>query len=74
MAATTYDEALHDFEVAMEEAQADNPEVEVDACDMVVAVAWDIEDDEVVSELCRTQLGWVPRELEGRLGRKDWIE
>lgn len=71
---TTLDEAAYEVEVIMEEAQADNPEVEVDFSDAVVAACWSIADDNLAREVCRTQLGYVPLELRARLGAKDWLD
>lgn len=63
----TIEEATHEFEVALEEAAADNPDMEIDPADMIAAVSWSIENDDVARELCRTQLGFVPHDLVGRL-------
>lgn len=71
---TTYEDAVHEFEVALEEAQADMPDMDIDPADMIVAVSWSIESDDIVRELCRTQLGFVPFDLESRLGRQDFLE
>jgi hypothetical protein len=75
MALTTIEEAQYEVEVAVQEAQADNPEVGADdiAHDMVISIAYNCT-PEVARELCRREFGWVPQELEAWLGRKDWID
>lgn len=71
----TYEDAQHELQVSIAEAMADNPEAGEDdiAHDMVVSVAWNCT-DEIALELCRTEIGSVPYDLEARLGRKDWID
>jgi hypothetical protein len=75
MALKTVEEANHELEVAIEEAIGDNPELTADEIwfDMMVATAWNIEDDDTAREFCRRQCGSIPYDLEGRLGRKNWI-
>jgi hypothetical protein len=75
MTITTIEDAEHELQVSIDEAIADNPDVGPDdiAHDVVVAVAWNCT-DEVALELCRTQIGSVPYDLEARLGRKDWVQ
>lgn len=72
---TTIEEAQHELQVSIEEACADNPDVNPDDIhhDMVAATAWNCT-DEVALELCMRELGAVPFDLEGRLGRKDGLE
>lgn len=70
----TIDEARYEVAVILEEALADNPEIEVSASDAVSAACGSIEDDSVALELCRIELGVVPSDLEHRLGRKDWLD
>lgn len=71
---TTLDEAQAALATAMSDVMGDNPDASEDdvAHDMVVAVAFECT-DEVALELCRTELGSVPFDLERRLGRQDWI-
>jgi hypothetical protein len=68
-------DAQHELQVSIQEACGENPDVSEDdvAHDMVVSVAWNCT-DEVALELCRTEIGSVPYDLEARLGRKDWIQ
>jgi hypothetical protein len=73
---TTVEEAQHELQVAIEEVAADmdcSPDDIDIAHDMIVSVAWNIEDDDVAREFCRREIGWVPHDLEGRLGKKDWV-
>lgn len=68
-------DAQHELQVSIQEACGENPDVNPDdvAHDMVSSVAWNCT-DEVALELCRTELGWVPFDLEARLGKQEWVE
>lgn len=70
----TLDDAQHELQVSISEACAENEDVNPDdvAHDMVSSVAWNCT-DAVALELCRRELGHVPYDLEGRLGKRDWI-
>lgn len=72
---TDYDEAYRELEAAVRDTIADNPEVSEDDVwhDMVASIAL-MCDDATALELCRTQLGSVPFDLEARLGRGDWVQ
>lgn len=72
---TTVDQANIELEAAIADMRSEFGE-EVDDCvaDLVEGVAYNIENDEVAREFCRTQLGYVPLILEGRLGRIDWLD
>ena len=70
---TNIDAAIAAFWDAEADIQADlGEDVEVEYKDIVLAVAWEMDDD-TARELCRIKLGWIPYELEGRLGRADWL-
>lgn len=69
---TNIDAAEDAFNAAESDAQADNPGIEIEWHDLVVSVAFDC-DAPTALELCRTKLGYVPHDLESRLGVKDWI-
>lgn len=67
-ALTAYKAAEHDYAFDSEQA-----EIEFDARDIVVSVSFDM-DDPTLLELCRIQLGFVPWELQPRLGNIDFLE
>lgn len=68
------EDAQHELQVAIDEACAENEDVNPDdvAHDMVSSIAW-MCTDEVALELCRRELGSVPFDLEARLGKGDWV-
>ena len=69
------DEARHEVWAMEQDAIADfGDEYEYDHRDFVVSACFDIADDDLARELCRVELGFVPYELEPRLGRKDWVQ
>lgn len=71
---TTLEDAQHEVWAMRKDAEADyGDEVEISHSDLVVSACFNITDDAVARELCRVELGWIPLELEGRLGRKDWV-
>lgn len=71
----TVEDAQHEVWAMRKDAEADQgEEMEIDQRDLVVSVAWSIDDDAVALELCRVELGFVPYELEDRLGQRDWID
>lgn len=61
---TDYDAAVNAFNVAMSDVEGDQPDVEPDdyAHDMCAMIAMQC-DAETARELCRTQLGFVPRDV-----------
>lgn len=71
---TTIEDAQAEVQAVLSDATADNPEVEVDHADAVVSACFSIEDGILARELCRIELGYVPRELQSRLGKHDWLE
>jgi hypothetical protein len=71
---TTLEDAQAEVLAMRADAEADNPEIELDHADLVVGVMFSIADDDLARELCRVELGHVPLELEARLGKKDWLE
>lgn len=71
----TLEDAQHEVWAMEQDAIADNgDEIVIDHGDLVVSACFNIEDDNLARELCRVELGFVPYELEARLGRKDWLE
>ncbi len=71
---TTLEDAQHEVQVFGDEYRADMGEdVEIDHGDVVVSICWNIEDDKLARELCRVELGWIPLELQPRLGKTDWV-
>jgi len=72
----TYDEALDMFESMCDDVRADFGEdgLTDGFSDLVAAACWQIPDDDVARELCRTQLGYVPHDMRARLGDVDWLE
>lgn len=71
---TTIEEAQYEVETAIEEAQADNPEVGGDdiAHDMVISISFNCT-PEVARELCRRNFGYVPDQVTQWLGGKsEW--
>jgi hypothetical protein len=74
MAIETLEDAQHEVWAMRKDAEADfGEEVEIDQRDLVVSACFNIEDDAVALELCRVELGWVPRDLEKRLGTRDFL-
>jgi hypothetical protein len=72
---TTLAEAQYEVQVVREEYEADMGEdVEIDHADVVASVCWNIDDLDLARELCRVEIGWIPRDLEGRLGKRDWVQ
>jgi hypothetical protein len=70
---TSIDAAMDAFDAAEHDMQMDfGEDVEIEYKDIVLAVAWDMNDD-TARELCRIKLGWVPYELREKLGDKDWL-
>lgn len=65
-AMAVFDDAEHDMQMDLGE------DVEIEYKDIVLAVAWDMDDD-TARELCRIKLGWIPYELRDRLGDTDWL-
>jgi hypothetical protein len=61
---TDFDAAMAAFETAMSDVEGDNPEAAPDdyAADMCAMIALQC-DQETARELCRTQLGFVPRDV-----------
>src|SRR5439155_24927 len=61
---TDYDAAVAAFNAAMQDVEADNPEAVPDdyAADICASVAT-LCDAETARELCRTELGFVPRDV-----------
>lgn len=77
MTIRTLEDAIHEMHAMEADALADTAfpdEIEIDARDLVVAVCFEINSDDICRELCRTQLGYVPYELEPRLGKRDWLD
>jgi succinate dehydrogenase/fumarate reductase flavoprotein subunit len=71
---TNIDDAQHEMAAATEDAVADSGcDPDEIAYDMVVAVAWNCDDD-TARELCRRELGDIPFDLRGRLGTADWVQ
>lgn len=69
----TIEEAQAEVLAIRADYEAEAEDVEINHTDVVVSAAWSVEDDAVALELCRVELGYVPLELEGRLGKKDWL-
>ena len=75
MAIETIEDARAELQAMEADAIADHgDEVEIDPTDLVVSVCWNIEDTELAREFCRTELGYIPLDLERRLGKRDWLE
>lgn len=74
---TTLNEAQHEVWAMREDAAADygleNAD-ELDHTDFVVAACHSIESDEIARELCRMELGYIPSDLESRLGARDFLD
>lgn len=68
---TNFEAAEDAFDAAERDVVANTGE-EPEWHDLVVAVAWEC-DDATARELCRRKLGYVPRDLEARLGSTDWL-
>lgn len=63
-----------EYEAGLKEAAEDSGMSEdVIFADIVVATCWDIKDKAVARELCRMELGYIPQELEHKLGKADWL-
>lgn len=75
MAVNSYDAAMDIYYAIESDYQADagDWELEVDPGDIVTAMSYDVEDDDIMREVCRTQLGYVPHDLVARLGNVDWL-
>lgn len=71
---TNLDSALDGYNAMESDYLADAGEdCEVDPRDIVVSLSYDC-DDATLRALCQVQLGYVPAELESRLGKTDWLE
>lgn len=62
---TTLEECHEALRVAEQDVIGDMGEEALEAgyADIVEAVAWDIEDKQLLLEFCRTTLGWVPQQM-----------
>jgi hypothetical protein len=74
MAITNIEDAQHEVWAMEQDAIADNPDIEIDHADLVIACTFNLESDDLARELCRVELGWIPAALEPRLGKKDWVQ
>ena len=70
---TTLEAARAGLADMVEDVRGDMGEEAVEAgySDLVVAAAYDCT-DAVALELCRTELGWIPTELQKRLPKQEW--
>lgn len=70
----TLEDAQYEVCAIRADFDADNDEdMEIDHADAVVAACFSIDDNAIALELCRVELSYVPRELERRLGARDWL-